>query len=232
MNKEKKGGSFLWQKVFLIMIGVLFAGMMIISAMGPSWLQSFRTVRANDSVTLDFTLRDTLGQPVLTSDQNLYRASVINGGITFLTSPVTVRAGYTGSPAITGLDAENYYMGSSGLQLRFGLFGQELDEMNLGVLGMKTGQAKTIRFNFSDPLTISLKDYEFTAMGGNFSTIAVGDLIPLGLSETPVVSGLEGYNETPQNAAYRIAMVINKTGNSLEIQHRYPQADITVRSIS
>jgi hypothetical protein len=232
MKKEQKKEAFPWKKVIIIAAGVLFVVMMVLSAMGSSWLQSFRTVRANDSVTLDFTLQNTLGQPILTTDQNLYRSSVINGGVTFLTSPLTVQAGYIGSPAITGLSAENYYMGRTGLQLKFGIFGQELDEINAGVLGMKKGEAKTLRFNFTDPLTITLKNYEFEAMGGNFSTIAPGDLIPLGLSDTPVASGLEGYNAIPENPTYRIAMVTNKTMDSLEIQHRYPVVDITIRSIS
>jgi hypothetical protein len=229
MKKEKKEEAFPWKKVVIIAVGVLFVAMMILSAMGMSWLQSFRSVKANDSVTLDFTLRDARGLPVITTDQNLYRTSTINGGITFLTAPLTVRAGYVGNPAITGLDAENYYLSSS--LMRFGVLGQELDEIDAGTLGMKTGQAKTILFTFSDPLTITLKDYEFEAMGGNFSTIERGDLIPLGLSETPVATGLEADLVAPQNAAYRLATVVNKTGDSLQIQHRYPSVEVTVRSI-
>jgi hypothetical protein len=73
MKKEKKTEIFPWKKVFVIAVGVLFIAMMVLSAMGMSWLQSFRTVMANDTVTIDFTLRDAVGQPVLTTDQNLYR---------------------------------------------------------------------------------------------------------------------------------------------------------------
>jgi hypothetical protein len=232
MKKEKKEEAFPWKKVVIIAVGVLFVAMMFLSAMGMSWLQSFRSVKANDSVTLDFTLRDVQGMPVLTTDENLYRTIITNGGITFITNPLTARAGYTGSPAITGLLAENYYLSRSMGPTKFGLLGEELDELDIAVLGMKKGETKTVRFNFTDPLTISLKDYEFTAMGGNFTSIAPGDLIPLGLSDTPMVSGLEGLNATPGNAAYRIGMVVNKTGTTLEILHRYPSADITVRSIS
>jgi hypothetical protein len=232
MKKEKKKESFLWQKVMLIAIGVLFVAMMVLSAMGTSWLQSFRGVRVNDSVTIDFTLRDSLDQPVITTDPNLYRTVVMNGGITFITNPLTLRAGYLGSPPITGLAAENYYLSRSMGPMKFGLLGQEMDQLDIAVLGMKTGETKTISFNFTDPLTISLKDYEFRAMGGNFSSVSPGDLIPLGLSDTPVASGLEGLNDTPQNAAYRVGMVTNKTANTLEILHRYPSAVIRIQSIS
>jgi hypothetical protein len=229
MKKEKKKEIFPWKKVFVIAVGVLFIAMMVLSAMGMSWLQSFRTVMANDTVTIDYTLRDAAGQPVLTTDQNLYRTALVGGGLVFLTAPLTFQAGYVGNVPITGVTAENYYISQSGQQFKFGILGQELDELDIGALGMKTGETKTIHFTFSDPLIIPMKDYEFTAMGGNFTTIAVGDLIPLGISDTPVVRGLEGYNSTPQNALWRIATVINKTGDSIQVQHRYPSADITVK---
>jgi hypothetical protein len=201
--------------------------MMVLSAMGMSWLQSFRTVMANDSVTIDFTLRDTLGQPVLTTDRNLYQTALSRGYLTFLTSPLTVRAGYIGSPPYTGVSADNYYLSRSGEAIRFGILGQELDELDVGVLGMKTGETKTIHFTFSDPLTVLLNKAEFTAMGGNFTATGEGDLMPIGLSETPVIRELD--NSTEKNAVWRVALVTNKTADSLELVHRYPSADITVR---
>ena len=96
---------------------------------------------------------------------------------------------------------------------------------------MKVGETKTIHFSFPDPLIITLKDYEFTAMGGNFTTSAIGDLVPIGFSETPIVQGLNGTNNTPTNPVLRIGTVVNKTADSLDIQHRYPSADITVTAI-
>ena len=65
MKKEKKKEIFPWKKVFVIAVGVLFVAMMVLSAMGMSWLQSFRTVAANDSVTIDLTLWDANGFPAL-----------------------------------------------------------------------------------------------------------------------------------------------------------------------
>ena len=77
MKKEKKKEIFPWKKVFVIAVGVVFIAMMVLSAMGMSWLQSFRTVMANDTVTIGFTLRDAAGQPVLTSDQSLYQTAYV-----------------------------------------------------------------------------------------------------------------------------------------------------------
>jgi len=229
MKKENKKEIFPWKKVFVIAVGVLFVAMMVLSAMGTSWLQSFRTVMANDSVTIDFTLRDAMGQPVLTSDQNLYQTALTRGYPAFLTSPLTVQAGYIGNQPFTGVLAENYYVSRTGETIKFGILGQELDELDAGVLGMKTGETKTIHFTFSDPLIITMKNYEFMAMGGNFTQTSVGDFVPIGFSESPMVEGMDAYNSTPTNAVLRIAAVINKTADAIEVQHRYPSADITVK---
>jgi hypothetical protein len=211
-------------------VWVLFVAMMVLSAMGMSWLQSFRTVMANDSVTIDFTLRDANGFPVLTSNQNLYQTAIARGYPSFLTQALTVRAGYVGNPGYTGVQAESYYVSRSGTTLKFGILGREEDEFDVGVLGMKTGESKTIHFSFTDP-PVTMKRYEYTAMGGNFTQTSVGDLIPVGFSETPMVQGIEGANVTPTNAVLRMAMVVNKTADSIEIQAEYPSADITVTAI-
>lgn len=229
MKKEKKEEAFPWKKVVVVAVGVLFVAMMIISAMGMSWLQSFRTVRVNDSVTIDYTLWDAGGGPVLTSDTALYQAALSRGYLSFLAEPLTVRAGYIGSPAYTGVQAENYYVSQSGETVRFGILGQELDELDAAVLGMKVGDKKKVNFLFSDPLLITLKEYEYTAMGGNFTRAGIGDLVPIGISEVPIVQG-DDFETTPQNSVLRIAMIVNKTADALEVQHRYPSADITVRT--
>jgi hypothetical protein len=229
MKKEKKTEIFPWKKVFVIAVGVLFVAMMVFSAMGMSWLQSFRTVMANDTVTIDFTVRDTMGQPVLTTDQNLYQTTLARGYLVFITSPLTIQAGHLGNQPYTGVQAENYYVSRSGDQVKFGILGQELDELDAAVLGMKTGDIKTIHFTFSDPLIISMTKQEFTSMGGNFTNSGIGDLVPIGISEAPVVQGLKGYNSTPTNTVLRIAIVVNKTAGAIEVQHRYPSADITVK---
>jgi len=233
MKKVKKAKKPSWEKIALISVCIIFVLFMIFSGMSSSGLMGilnkFKAVKVNDSVTIDFTLRDAAGQPVLTSDQNLYRTAVTRGYPAFLTSPLTVKAGYIGNPGYTGVQAENYYMSQTGETTRFGILGQELDELDAGVLGMKTGEKKTIHFSFPDPLVITMKNSEFMAMGGNFSETSIGDLVPIGFSETPVTEGLNANTDTPPNAVLRIATVINKTADAIEVQHLYPTADITVR---
>ena len=231
-EKEKNNKSFPWQKVLIVAFAVVFALMFIINyLMTAGTLQYFRGVRANDTVTIDLTLRDARGLPVLTTDQDTYRNGIMSGNMPFYTAPLTVRAGYYDNPPVTGIAAQNYYLNQGGQEMKFGLLGDELNGLDQGVLAMKTGEKKTVSLGAADPEIILMKNYEFTAMGGNFTVIGVGDLIPLGISETPMVSGMEGMNETPTNAVWRVGTVINKTADSIEVQHLYPTADIMIRSI-
>jgi hypothetical protein len=121
-------------------------------------------------------------------------------------------------------------MSSPGTTLKFGILGQELDDLDVAVLGMKTGEKKTVPFSFTVP-TIIFTDDELTTMGGNFTALQVGDLLPLGFSDAPMVSGLEGLESDPENGAMRLGTVINKTGTYVEVDHQYPTASISVRSI-
>jgi len=230
MKGEKKQENFPWKKVFVIAVGVLFVFMMVLSAMGMSWLQSFRSVMTNDTVTIGLTLRDAYGRPIFTTDENLYRTGITAGVPVFLAAPLTVRAGYAGNPGVNGNNAQNYYLSEGGQQLKFGLLGQELDEIDIAVLSMKKGDVKTISFSYAEPLELTLDSKEFTAMGGNFTQTSPGDLIPLGISETPVVEG-SVVNSTAQNTAWRIGTIASKTANSIVVDHRYPTADITVEKI-
>jgi len=233
MKKEKKSKRSSTEKIILVSVCVVLSLWMILSGMSTSGLvgilQTFKTVKTNDSVTIDFTLQDANNWPVLTSNQNLYQTAIGFRYPSFLTQPLTVRAGYIGNPPYTGVQADNYYLSRSGTVVKFGILGQELDELDAAVLGMKAGDTKTIHFSFPDPLTVTMKRDEFAAMGGNFTNSAVGDFIPLGFSETPMVQGLGGLNSTPTNAVLRIGTVINKTADSIEIQDRYPSANITVK---
>ena len=52
--KSKKA----WIKVLAIIAGVFFVVLMVVSAMGSSWISSLATVKPGDVVVLDYTLRD------------------------------------------------------------------------------------------------------------------------------------------------------------------------------
>ena len=200
--------------------------------MGTSWItgltQMFRQVQVNDTAIIDFTFYDLAGHPILTSSQKIHQVSLGRGGGSFLAEPLSIRAGWIGNPPYTGVDA---YFSDPRTMTKFGIHGLELDELDAAVLGMQVGETKTVGFTFSDPLKITFKDYEFNAIGGNFSNSALGDPVPFGFSVSPLVEGLDTDMSTPTDPVFRIGYIVNKTTDSVEVQHRYPSAEITVREI-
>ena len=231
-EKEKRKENFPWVKVAIIGFSVLFVAMFVLSyLMTAGTLQYFKSVMANDSVTIDFTLRNADGQAILTSNPTVYQGVKNRGGLIFFTrNPPQLLAGHIGNPPVTGVSIDDTTTAFNEPQPEFALLGQELDELDAAVLGMRAGDSKTIHFMFSDPLAANLSSAEFNAIGGMFNSTSVGNwLCCLGFSSVPLVQGLNGVNNTPSQYLYRPMEVIAKTNDSITLQHRFPTADITVK---
>ena len=71
-KKQAVKSKKVWIKALAIIAGVLFVVLMVVSAMGSSWISSLATIKPGDVVVLDYTLRDAQGTPILTSNQQLY----------------------------------------------------------------------------------------------------------------------------------------------------------------
>ena len=75
-KKQAAKSKRAWVKVFAIVAESAFIVLvMVVSAMGSSWISSLATVKPGDVVVLDYTLRDAQGNPLLTSNQQLYSAA-------------------------------------------------------------------------------------------------------------------------------------------------------------
>ena len=71
-KKQAVKSKKVWIKALAIIAGVLFVVLMVVSAMGSSWISSLATIKPGDVVVLDYTLRDAQGTPILTSNQQCY----------------------------------------------------------------------------------------------------------------------------------------------------------------
>ncbi|MDD1656109.1 MAG: hypothetical protein LUO87_01865 [Methanomicrobiales archaeon] len=222
MKREEEKKTPVWKKVAFIAIGVAFVGMMILSSWGMGWLTTFRTVQPLETVELQFTIRDGNGNAILTTDLPTARAALQQGIPVFYASEaLPMTAGKTGSPAFTLIPAYNPVIGST----NFALFGQEYDEMSVGLLGLHAGESRTIPFAFNDTYEQTFTAEYLESRGFNFSTLAVGDLVSFGISTTPVVEGLE--NETQEEMAVRTASVVEKTNESATFRFRYATAQLS-----
>jgi biotin transporter BioY len=84
VKKKKDETTKLVSKIFIVCVCVLFVGLMILSGMGTVWLTFFTSVKSGDTVELDYTVYDSLGNPLLTSDQQIYNQRINSGyGIIF-----------------------------------------------------------------------------------------------------------------------------------------------------
>jgi hypothetical protein len=222
MKREEEKKTSVWKKVAFIAIGVAFVGMMILSSWGTGWITMFRTVQPLDTIAVQFTIRDSNGNVIITTDQPIYKAAIQQGiPVLYATEPLSMTAGKTGSPPSTLVPVYNPVIGTT----KFALFGEEYDEMSAGLLGLHTGESRTIPFAFNNTYEQSFTAESLESQGFNFSTLAIGDLVSFGVSTKPVVAGLE--NETREESAVRTAGVVEKTNESATFRFRYATVQLS-----
>jgi hypothetical protein len=167
---------------------------------------------------------DDNGNTIITTDLPTARAALQQGiPVLYASEALSMTAGKTGSPAFTLVPAYNPVIGTT----NFALFGQEYDEMSVGLLGLHAGESRTIPFSFNDTYEQTFTAAYLESQGFNFSTLAVGDLVSFGISTTPVVQGLENANETQEEVAVRTASVVEKTNESATFRLRYATVQLS-----
>ncbi len=224
MKKEQNKKPVNWTKIFVVGFGVFFAVAMIATYMAPL-IEGFRTVKANDTAVVGFTLRDAEGKAILTTDQQAYADALRSGVPAFHTQPLVIQAGKIGNNVVNPVLAYNPSTG----WLEYALLGLELDDIARSVVGMRPGETKSVSFTYTDPLTVDIDAEEFDIIGGNFTTAEVGDWVPMGFTDTPVITA-PGEEATP-NGSLRMAKITEKNTENLTIVHRYRSVDIVVNEI-
>ena len=78
-KKKKEASTKKLTKIIAVIAGILFVVLMVVSAMGTSWITSFATVKPGDSVVVDYTIYNTNGYPLITTDVSQYKQAFNNG---------------------------------------------------------------------------------------------------------------------------------------------------------
>lgn len=217
-------GTALWKKVLFVSVGILFVFLMVASSMGTSWLNVFQTIKPGAVVVADVTFRDDLNRPVLTTNQGVYTNAGKENRSVFLTSPMVIDAGlaYTDPiktvPIIAPSAGYNYT-----------LFGEEYDKLAMGVVGMHTGQTKTISLvpNVTEEQNLSAEQYE--QLGGDFANTSIGDELVLSRIENAEEYYLD--NTTTPTYALRTTHVVNKTEDSVTLSFSLASAELTLARV-
>jgi hypothetical protein len=218
-----------WSRIGIIVLGIgfalLFIGTYALSILTGSVFAP--AVKAGDSVTIDLTLRDYLGRPILTTDQSLYSSTIRGGNLIFFMQPMTILANATYSSTFVGINA--YNPASSGGWITFGLLGGEMQRISSELVGMHKGETKTIDIStlYSSNSTFSKEDFE--QLGGNYTQAQVGQMFPWEFADQPSID-LDSSN--PSARYYRIVEIRDKSEGNITISYLYSSAEVTISSTS
>ncbi len=91
-GKKQKETTKIWVKAVIAMACVFFALVMVLSAMGTGWLSFFTVIRSGDTVTIDYTIRDGNGNPLVTTDQQVYKSVAGSGSGIFFSKQLVIQA--------------------------------------------------------------------------------------------------------------------------------------------
>ncbi|MFZ1127410.1 hypothetical protein [Methanoregula sp.] len=230
-KKQAVKSKKVWIKALAIIAGVLFVVLMVVSAMGSSWISSLATIKPGDVVVLDYTLRDAQGTPILTSNQQLYTQLTNQGSGVLYSKPLTITANQSLDTTVyPNVYPIQFYTASTGWSAsnQFALFRDEYDTISSGIVGMKANSQKTISLATAKPMTQLWSAEQLAASNMSLSSIQNGELIALGVSSNPEAAQV---NSTAQSYV-RIGEVANKTPDGITIDFSYPSADVTVESIN
>jgi hypothetical protein len=212
-------------KVLAIFGCVLFVVLMIVSSMGSSWLTVFSAVRPGDAVTIDLTIRDKSGLPLVTSNQQVYQQAVAAGRDLFYTKQLVFKANQSSTEAVVPIPV---YSGTAGWTASFALFGGEHDAITQGIVGMKKNEQKTITIPFTGSMTQFWGAAQLKRQEVDLTGIHVGDKLAMAVSDTDALA----VNASESSYSIRLGEVTQKTAEGVTIDFGYPSIDLTVLAIN
>ncbi|MGD1004371.1 MAG: hypothetical protein ABR887_03020 [Methanoregulaceae archaeon] len=224
-EKKQKETTKNFYKILAILGCVLFVVLMVVSSMGSNWVNYFSAIKPGDSVTIDYTIRDNHGTPLVTTDKQLY-AKVVGAGYTiFFGKQLVLQANQSTTKAVIPIPV---YTTDTGWSNSFALLGVEYNTISSGIIGMKQNEQKTIIIPFNDSMAQVLSADQLKQSKVNLTEVQVGDKYPMGVSETPV----NMTNTTPQASYIRVGEIIKKTSDYAVVNYANPKIDIQIASIT
>jgi hypothetical protein len=224
-KKQDEKSRKLWIKILAVGICVVFAAMMIISAMGSSWISSLAVVQPGDVAVVDYTIRDTQGKPLVTTDAQVYKQAISSGSNIFYSKQLTVTANQSSTVPVYPVSV---YSENSGWSTQFAMFDNEYDAISNGIVGMRVNSQKTLSLTENKPLEQVWSVDQLEAHNLNISALHVGTILALGVSQNPEAQ----YSNSTSDYYIRLGEVTNKTADDITIDFSYPTIDVTVTSLN
>ena len=225
VKKKKEESTKLVSKILIVSVCLLFVGLMILSGMGTSWLSIFTAVKPGDTVVIDYTLYNAGGNPILTTDQQLYVKTASTSGGLVLTKQIAITANQTLSRSLYPVQI---YTSGSGWSKQFAIFSPEYDAISNGILGMKMNEQKRISIPSGNSMTQEWTTDQLMLNKVNISDISIGDVLAMGVSDNPEAE----VSNTSAITYIRSGEITQKTQSGVVVDFGYPVAEVRVVSIN
>jgi hypothetical protein len=224
-KKKKEETTKLVSKILIVCVCVLFVGLMILSGMGTSWLTIFTSVKAGDTVVIDYTLFDAAGKPIVTTEKSIYDQAVAQGSGVFGSKQITITANQTMEKPIYSVMV---YPSNGGKVQQLALFSSEYNALSSGIIGMRVNEQKRIPISSNIPMTYDWSAERLALNKINLSDITIGDSFFMGVSDNPEAAA----NNTSANSYLRIGEVANKSPEGVVVDFSFPVMDVRVITIN
>lgn len=223
-KKQTEKSRKKWTKVLAIVAGVLFVVLMVVSSMGSSWMTSLKSIQPGDVVVIDYTIRDSQGYPLVTSDQTIYKQAIASGNGALYSKQLTVTANQTLTQPIFPVQV---YTSQSGWGQQYAIFSGEYNALSSGIIGLKTNEQKKISTTTGKPMTQFWTKDQLMKNNLNVSSLQVGEVLALGVSDNPDAA-------VTNTSVYYIRMgeIANVTADGVMLDFAHPNMDISVVSIN
>jgi hypothetical protein len=222
-KKQKEARMKTVKQVLVVGACILFVVLMIISGMGSHWLTMFTVVKPGDIVVLDYTFYDANGNPVLTTNQQIYTQTSAKSRFVLYAKQLSMTAGQNLTKSVYPV---SIYTSTSGWTQDFALFSTEYETINQALVGMRTGDQKHVLIPDSSIARLWSAE-NLNKSGVKMSDLHIGDLLPMGVSDTP--------QELATNSTItytRLGAVTNMTDDGIIVDSGYPAVDISIVSIN
>jgi hypothetical protein len=224
-KKKKEESTKLVSKILIVGVCLLFVGLMILSGMGSSWLSIFTVVKPGDTVVIDYTLYNAGGNPILTTDQQLYVKTASTSGGLVLSKQISLTANQT---LPRSLYPVQIYTSDSGWTKQFAIFSPEYDAISNGIVGMKMNEQKRISIPSGNSMTQEWTTDQLMLNKVNISDINIGDILAMGVSDNPEAE----VSNTSAITYIRTGEITQKTQSGVVVDFGYPVAEVRVVSIN
>ncbi|HWS21824.1 MAG TPA: hypothetical protein VN227_04200 [Methanoregula sp.] len=225
VKKKKEESTKLVSKILIVCVCLLFVGLMILSGMGTGWLTIFSSVKAGDTVVIDYTLIDAAGKPIVTTEKTIYDQAVAQGSGIFGSKQITIAANQTMEKPIYSIPV---YPSNGGKVQQLALFSSEYNALSSGIVGMRVNEQKRIAISPNTSMTYDWSAERLALNKINLSEITVGDSFFMGVSDNPDAAT----NNTTASAFLRIGEVANKSPEGIVVDFSFPVIDVRVVTIN